>query len=67
MTITTHDGKLVAERGAGKPTEMLAEAPDLFFRSGIEGRRLFRRDGLGKIDALIDRRNNEDMFWRRVD
>ncbi len=31
MTITTHEGKLFAERGTGKPTEMLAEAPDLFF------------------------------------
>lgn len=66
MTVTAHEGKLFAERGAGKPAEMLAEAPDLFFRPGIEGRRLFRRDGRGRIDALIDRRNNEDMVWRRV-
>lgn len=29
MTVTTHEGKLVAVRGTGKPTEMLGEAPVL--------------------------------------
>jgi len=73
LLITTHDGKLFAQREStaptsqpAKPSEMLAEAPDLFFRPGVEGRRLFRRDSNGKVDALIDRRNNEDMIWRRV-
>jgi hypothetical protein len=54
ITITTHDGKLFAQRGSGKPTEMLAEVPDLFFRPGIEGRRLFHRNTQGKVDAIID-------------
>lgn len=67
ITVTTRDGKLYAQRGAGKPVEMMAEAPDLFFRAGVEGRRLFRRDAQGKVDAMVDRRNNEDMLWRRVE
>jgi Domain of unknown function (DUF3471) len=66
IVITAHDGKLFAQRGSTPPTEMLAEAPDLFFRPGIEGRRLFRRNAQGKVDAIVDRRNNEDILWRRV-
>src|SRR5579871_2317670 len=67
VVISTHDGKLFSKRGTAAPVEMFAEAPDLFFRKGVEGRRLFRRDATGKVDALIDRRNNEDMVLRRVE
>jgi hypothetical protein len=66
MTITTHDGKLFAQRSTGKLAELLPESPDLFFRPGIEGRRLFHRNAQGKVDLLIDRRNNEDMLWKKV-
>jgi hypothetical protein len=31
----------------------------------VEGRILFRTDGSGKVNALIDRRNNEDVIWRK--
>lgn len=69
VIVTTHDGKLFAQRGAGgnaKPTELLPEAPDLFFRTGVEGRRLFHRNPQGNVDMLIDRRNNEDMILKKV-
>lgn len=66
MVVTTHDGKLFATRGAGKPNELIPESPDMFFRAGVEGRRLFHRNSNGKVDSLIDRRNNEDMIWRKV-
>jgi hypothetical protein len=50
-----------------KPKEqLLNEAGDLFFRKGVEGRLLFRRDIRGKVDALVDRRNNEDIVWRKT-
>jgi Domain of unknown function (DUF4440)/Domain of unknown function (DUF3471) len=63
--VTTENGKLYVER-KGKKEELLPEASDIFFRKGIEGRILFRTDDKGKIDALIDRRNNEDVIWRKV-
>jgi hypothetical protein len=40
---------------------------DPFFRKGIEGRIFFRYDARGKVDALIDRRNNEDVVWRKTE
>ena len=60
-----YNGKLFVERN-GKKEELLPETSDLFFRTGIEGRILFRYDATGKVDSLIDRRNNEDVVWRRV-
>ena len=44
----------------------LPESCDIFFRKGVEGRILFRTGPDGKTDALIDRRNNEDVVWRKL-
>ena len=61
------EGPLLYVQRAGKEREALVpEAADIFFRKGVEGRQLFRRDARGKVDALIDRRNNEDVVWRKV-
>jgi len=57
---------LTVER-SGRATEtLIPEAPDIFFRKGLEGRILFRRNAAGKVDALVDRRNNEDIIWKRM-
>ena len=63
-TISREGDKLIVNR-KGKREELFPEATDIFFRKGIEGRILFRKDDAGKIDALIDRRNNEDVIWRK--
>ena len=55
---------LYVERN-GKREHLLPEGSEIFFRKGVEGRILFRYAD-GKVDALIDRRNNEDVVWRRV-
>lgn len=66
MAVTAEGDRLYAQSG-DRPKELLVpEAADIFFRKGVEGRRLFRTDADGKVDALIDRRNNEDVVWRRV-
>jgi hypothetical protein len=56
---------LYVERN-GKREQLLPEASEIFFRKGLEGRILFRYADNGRVDALIDRRNNEDVVWRRV-
>lgn len=55
---------LYVERN-GKREQLLPEGSEIFFRKGVEGRILFRCAD-GKVDSLIDRRNNEDVIWRRV-
>jgi hypothetical protein len=57
--------KLFVER-KGKTEELLPETSELFFRKGVEGRILFRYAANEKVDALIDRRNNEDVVWTKV-
>lgn len=64
-TVSFDDGKLFVERN-GKREELFPESSDIFFRKGVEGRILFQAGQQGSIDALIDRRNNEDVVWKRV-
>jgi hypothetical protein len=65
--VTAENGKLFMERTKGTKVQLFPESSDIFFRKGVEGRILFRTDAQGKINALIDRRNNEDVIWKRVD
>jgi hypothetical protein len=62
--VTAEADKLFVERN-GKKEQLLPETSELFFRKGVEGRILFRYTNTGKVDALIDRRNNEDVIWRK--
>jgi hypothetical protein len=64
-TVIAEGDRLFVER-SGKKDQLFPEASELFFRKGIEGRILFRYDKNGKVDALIDRRNNEDVVWHKV-
>ena len=63
-SVTAEGENLFVER-KGKKEQLFPETSDLFFRKGVEGRILFRYDDHGKIDALVDRRNNEDVVWRK--
>jgi hypothetical protein len=64
--VFTEGENLYVERN-GKREQLLPEGCEIFFRKGVEGRILFRYAANGKVDALIDRRNNEDVVWRRTD
>ncbi len=65
-TITSDGAKLFMERMDGRKVQLFPESGDLFFRKGVEGRILFRFGVDGKVDALIDRRNNEDVIWKKI-
>ena len=66
-SVSPAEDGLCLQRGDGKPTILVPESGDLFFRPGVEGRILFHRTASGKVDALYDRRNNEDVVWKKVD
>jgi Domain of unknown function (DUF3471)/Domain of unknown function (DUF4440) len=65
IKITRSGDQLYAQRGS-QAYKLLPESEDLFFRPGVEGRKLFHRDSSNHVDMLIDRRNNEDLFWKKV-
>lgn len=73
LTISQDGKQLYRQSGDAPKEELIPEAAGIFFRKGVEGRILFRRaasgkagQGAGKVDALIDRRNNEDVIWKKV-
>ncbi len=63
--VSAEAGKLYVQRGSRPKVELIPEATDIFFRRGIEGRRLFHYER-GKVDTMIDRRNNEDIVWKKL-
>ena len=65
-SVTAENGKLFVER-KGKKEELLPEASEIFFRKDVEGRILFHYGANGKVDTLIDRRNNEDVIWKKTE
>jgi len=63
--VSSENGKLYLTRGARPRVELVPEACDIFFRKGVEGREVFRYID-GKVNSIIDRRNNEDVVWRKI-
>lgn len=63
--VTSEDDKLFIERN-GKKEQLFPETNDLFFRKNVEGRILFHYNDNGVVDSLIDRRNNEDVVWKKT-
>ena len=64
-SVNSDGDKLFTERN-GKKEQLLPETSEIFFRKGVEGRILFRYAANAKVDALIDRRNNEDVIWKKI-
>lgn len=58
---------LLAERADRPPATYLPEVRDVFFVAGRpRSRRIFLRDAAGRVVALADRREGEDVRWERV-
>jgi len=66
LVVSREGDQLYSKRGKRPRDLLVPEDCDLFFRPGVEGRLLFRRNDTGRVDALIDRRNNEDVIWRKL-
>jgi hypothetical protein len=66
QTVSVRNARLYAKRGDRPENELLPESAEIFFLKGVEGRRLFLRNDGGKVDAMIDRRNNEDVVWKKI-
>jgi hypothetical protein len=64
LRVRVENGGLVIARDDSR-TPLFLESGDLFFARGVEGRCLFRRNASGAVDALVKRRNNEDIVWAR--
>jgi ketosteroid isomerase-like protein len=66
LVISTDGQQLFRQRGDHPKEQLIPEAPGVYFRKGVEGRILFPADPKGTVSELIDRRNNEDLIWKKV-
>jgi hypothetical protein len=65
-TITTRDGRLYGAVNDAKPTEIKAELTDVLFAPGQpRTRKIFTRDGQGRITGFLSRREERDVVFAR--
>jgi hypothetical protein len=65
--VTREGDRLFGQRPGRPREELLPLGDDRFFRTGARrGERIFRRDAAGRVDAMVDRRDNNDLIWRRI-
>ncbi|MEE2691826.1 MAG: DUF4440 domain-containing protein [Pseudomonadota bacterium] len=65
-TIVCDDEGLLSKRAGRPDARYLAETEDMFFSPGQpRTRRYFQRDDAGAVTGFVDRREGEDIKWRR--
>ena len=67
MQVTREGDKLFAERNGRPKQELLPETETVFFTPGApRTRKIFARDGSGKVVKIFDRRDGRDLVWTRT-
>ena len=65
-TVRCGEDGLTSERADRPVVKYAPELRDLFFVPGQpRSRRIFTRDPAGRVDGFVDRREGEDVRWRR--
>jgi Domain of unknown function (DUF4440) len=66
-TITREEGKLIGQRTGRAKEELVPADVNTFFRKGsIRGEKVFVRDADGHVTQMLDRRENNDLVWKRI-
>lgn len=66
-TISLANGVLVGARNGRPPVPLLAEVRDVFFVAGQpRTRKIFQRSAGGAVAGFVDRREGEDVVWKRT-
>jgi uncharacterized protein DUF3471/uncharacterized protein DUF4440 len=66
-TITREGEKLFGQRTGRAREELLPLCADTFFRKGVwRGEKVFDKDSKGKVTRMLDRRENNDLVWKRL-
>jgi hypothetical protein len=65
--VTVEDGKLMGQRTGRDREELMPADENTFFRKGtVRGEKVFVRDARGRVIAMLDRRENSDLTWKRI-
>ena len=67
-SITLEGDKLMGQRTGRAKEELLPADENTFFPKGtIRGEKVFVRDGTGLVIQMLDRRENNDLVWKKVE
>lgn len=65
--ITRQGDKLFGQRTGRAKEELLPLCVDIFYRKGVwRGEKVFERDAQGRVVKMLDRRENNDLVWRKL-
>lgn len=66
-TVTREGDRLFGQRSGRAKEELLPLCADMFYRRGVwRGEKVFARDAQGRVVTLLDRRENNDLVWRKA-
>ena len=66
-TITLEGDKLMGQRTGRAKEELLPADENTFFPKGtIRGEKVFVRDAGGRVTEMLDRRENNDLVWKKM-
>ena len=67
-SITLESDKLMGQRSGRAKEELLPADENTFFAKGTtRGEKVFVRDANGRATTMLDRRENNDLVWKRVE
>ena len=57
---------LYGQAPGGGREELIPIGPATFYRRGVRGDRYFASDSTGRVTSMVDRRDNNELVWKRV-
>lgn len=65
-TVTREGSRLFGQRTGRAKEELLLLCEDTFYKKGVwRGEKVFERDSAGKVVKMLDRRENNDLVWKK--
>lgn len=66
-TVTVEGGRLMGQRTGRDKQELLpADVNTYFVKGTVRGEKVFVRDAGGRVTSILDRRENNDLVWKRI-
>ncbi|HEY7543618.1 MAG TPA: hypothetical protein VID27_01990 [Blastocatellia bacterium] len=66
-TITIEGNKLMGRRSGRAREELLPADEDTYFTKGtLRGEIVFVHDASGRVTEMLDRRENNDLVWKKI-
>ena len=66
LVISVKNDTLFMQKKTGAPVILFAETPNIFFRTAdTRGRKIFVKNEMGEL-LMLDRRNGNDLVWKRI-